>query len=510
MLAWRRLFLNIINIILATIFMALIVRKSLDYIHIVQLKKYENETYEVWINKNTSKAFNFKFLSRKNLRPFVFTNRAKRLFVLNFLLNAIVIIVLVLKFNSLNGSEISNIHRYFSFFMGVFIYIGLYLIQPLMVLISNYLIGGFETSINENFYKSAQEKIKNNKDLKVVGISGSFGKTSTKFIIDEILSASFQVLNTPESHNTPMGLSKVINNQLEDRHDVFIAEMGSMKIGDIKSLTDLVSPEIGVITSIGESNMETFINIDNITKTQYELIEGLSTEGIGIFNYDNEYIKKIADKTFKEKILYGLEEVENLDIYGEDIYYQDIGTRFTIKDKQGNQIKCRTKLLGIHNVYNILAGVSVGKSLGLNLEDMKEAIDKIEPFPHRMQTIRGEDNYIIIDDSANANPMGGKVALDVLSQFKDGNKIIVTPGMVDLGEMESDYNYDFGVQISKVCDYVILIDQFKTRDINRGLEDQNYNLENVYIVEDLAEAKSIVGKIVREGDIVLYENQLPC
>ena len=123
----------------------------------------------------------------------------------------------------------------------------------------------------------------------------------------------FKVLNTPESYNTPMGLSKVINNDLTHEHNVFIAELGARNIGDIKEVAELVQPKIGVITSIGPTHIETFKNIDNIMKTKYELIEELPTDGVAIFNYDNEYIKKLADKTFKEKILYGLEDIENLD-----------------------------------------------------------------------------------------------------------------------------------------------------------------------------------------------------
>src|SRR5690606_36449287 len=123
----------------------------------------------------------------------------------------------------------------------------------------------------------------------------------TKFITSTILKQKYKVLSTPESYNTPMGLSKVINNELTEEYQVFIAEMGARNIGDIKELAQLTKPKIGVITSIGPAHLETFKNIENIMKTKYELIEELSIDGIAIFNYDNEYVKKLADKTFKEK-----------------------------------------------------------------------------------------------------------------------------------------------------------------------------------------------------------------
>src|SRR5690606_33871908 len=121
-------------------------------------------------------------------------------------------------------------------------------------------------------YHKAQKKIETMENLHVIGITGSFGKTSTKFITGTILKEKYRVLNTPESYNTPMGLSTIINNELSDKHQVFIAEMGARNIGDIRELVELTKPKIGVITSIGPTHLETFKNLDNIMKTKYELI----------------------------------------------------------------------------------------------------------------------------------------------------------------------------------------------------------------------------------------------
>lgn len=157
-----------------------------------------------------------------------------------------------------------------------------------------------ENKINQGFYNSAQGKIKAREDLTVVGITGSFGKTSTKFIVGTILGERFNVLNTPESYNTPMGLSKVINNDLNDDHEVFIAEMGARNIGDIKEVAELCQPNLGVITSIGPVHIETFKNVDNIMKTKYELIEELPSDGVAIFNYDNEHLKSWPTKPLRK------------------------------------------------------------------------------------------------------------------------------------------------------------------------------------------------------------------
>ena len=285
--------------------------------------------------------------------------------------------------------------------------------------------------------------------------------------------------------------------------------MGAKKIGEIREVAQLAQPQIGVLTSIGPVHLETFKNIDNILKTKYELIEELPTDGIAIFNYDNEYIKKLADKTFKEKILYGMENTENLDIYADDIEVSELGSRFTLKDKEGNSVRCKTKLLGKHNIYNILAGACVGKALGLTFEEIARGIDRIEPIPHRLNIINPGTGIIVIDDAFNSNPIGSKAALEVISQFKEGKKIIVTPGMIELGEIEESANREFGVNIGKVCDYVILVGEKRTRPIYEGLMETNYNKSNIFTVNNLDEATVQIAKIAKPKDVVLFENDLP-
>jgi UDP-N-acetylmuramoyl-tripeptide--D-alanyl-D-alanine ligase len=255
--------------------------------------------------------------------------------------------------------------------------------------------------------------------------------------------------------------------------------------------------------------METFKNIENIMKTKYELIEELPTDGVAVFNYDNEHIKKLADKTFKEKMLYGLEDIEKLDMWADDIEVSELGSTFTLRDKEGNSIECTTKLLGKHNIYNILAGACVAKTLGLTFDEIKNGIARIEPIEHRLNIINPGTGIIIIDDAFNSNPIGSKAALDVLSQFKEGKKIIVTPGMIELGEMEESANKEFGVNIGKVCDYAILIGEKRTRPIYEGLMETNYNKENIFIVKNLDEASVQIGKIANPKDVVLFENDLP-
>lgn len=495
----------IIILLIIAIAIRFIAKRSLDSLHMVQLEGYDPEHYIKWIENNKEKAYSLKKNNLPIKKALVFTKRATRLFRLNLLLNAVVLAIPALLY-FLNQDS-------FPFLLDL-ILVGLlafvlYKFQALFIYLSAIIMKPVEESINMGFYTSAQKKIKAREDLHVVGITGSFGKTSTKFIVGTILSEKFNVLNTPESYNTPMGLSKVINNDLTPEHEVFVAEMGAKVIGEIREVAQLAQPKIGVLTSIGPVHIETFKNIDNIMKTKYELIEELPTDGVAIFNYDNEYIKKLADKTFKEKMLYGLEHTEKLNIYADNIVVSELGSTFTLKDNEGNSVECTTKLLGRHNIYNILAGACVSKALGLSFEEISRGIAKIEPIEHRLNIINPGTGIIIIDDAFNSNPIGTKAALEVLGQFKEGKKFIVTPGMIELGEMEESANREFGVNIGKVCDYVILVGEKRTQPIYEGLMETNYNKSNIFIVNNLDEATAYIGKLAKPKDVVLFENDLP-
>jgi UDP-N-acetylmuramoyl-tripeptide--D-alanyl-D-alanine ligase len=445
-------------------------------------------------------SYRTKYESKK---PIVYTQRAKRLYAMTLFL--VVIDFAITVFIVLLVSR--NLILYFPLWAGIqsilYYFLGYY------VLFANYLVKPIENKINKKFYYDASKKIKELNNIISVGITGSYGKTSTKFITATILEEKYKVLKTPDSYNTPMGISKVINNDMSDEYDIFIAELGATHIGDIDEVAVLTNPTIGLITSIGPCHLETFKSIDNIMRTKYELIERLPNDGTSIFNYDNEYVKKLADKTFKEKILYGIENIENTDIFATDIRVSETGSTFTLCINELGTIECKTKLLGKHNILNILAGCAVAKVLGLTLEQMAAGISKIESVKHRLELIDPGTGVIVIDDAFNSNPDGAKAALDVLDEFKDRRKIIVTPGMVELGEIEEEENEKFGEYISKVCDVVILVGEKRTAPIVKGFQKLKYSSENLFIVNSLDEASEILKSLTKVNDVVLFENDLP-
>lgn len=527
----------LIVVILATIVWGIgVYLRSKSYLHIIQLEGYKNTNYLDWIKNNKNKVYTkslillalitialafvwvatdntnlpivgtvlwsilivatIEFKKKPAKKELVFTPRAKRLLASN-----LVVILFAMTLGALLFLE--NLQ------MILVIATIVYILTPFAMYLGNILAIPIEKRINKHFYDMAYDKIRTFKDLNIVGITGSYGKTSVKFAASTILEEKFNVLKTPDSYNTPMGISKVINGTLSNEHEVFVAEMGARNIGDIKEMAHLAGPKIGILTSIGPTHLETFINIDNIMKTKYELIEELPPDGIAIFNYDNQHVKKLADKTFKEKILYGMDDIEALDIYATDIEVSELGLTFTLKDKDGNSISCATKLLGKHNISNLLAGAALGKALGLTFDEIARGILKVEPVPHRLQLMNPGTGVIVIDDSFNSNPISSKAALDVVSQFREGRKVIVTPGMVELGDQEEEANRQFGRYIAQACDYAILVGKNRTKPIYEGILEENFNKDNIFVVGSLDEGTQILQKILRPKDVVLFENDLP-
>ncbi len=473
-------------------------------LHLMQLEGYDVELYKKWISENSSKIYSLGSIIPSEKSPLVYTERATRLskmhekivmaafFILSFLI--------LISFNT--GDFIKVILLAIASVL-------VYLFIPHLMILSTIVMKPKEESINMGFYHAAQDKIKSFQNLKVVGITGSFGKTSTKFITSTILREKLNVQDTPSSFNTPMGLSKIINNELDETKDVFIAELGAKKIGEIKEVAELVQPTIGLITSIGMTHMDSFLTIDNILKTKYELIDALPPDGIAVFNYDNNYLKRLADKTIKEKYLYGLEDVSKLDVYAKDVSVNSDGSTFTLVINGAGEIECKTSLLGKHNINNLLGGATIAHILGISLEEIKSGIAKVEPIEHRLSLVKSPNGVTIIDDAFNSNPIGAKAALDVLDAFKTGKKLIVTPGMVELGDEEYEANKNFGRQIADVCDYVILVGKERTKPIFEGLVEKKFQQDKIFVVDSLNEATSVFGPLMQYGDVILFENDLP-
>ena len=381
-----------------------------------------------------------------------------------------------------------------------------YAVIAYLVYAAEFIEEPVEKHINAGFFKSAQQKLNERDDLIKIGITGSYGKTSTKFALRDILSVRYNVLATPSSFNTPMGVSSIVNNQLQRSHQVFIAEMGARHVGDIKEMVELVHPKYAMLTSIGPQHLETFGSINNIVNTKNEIMEGLPADGVGFFASDGEFCDRLFMKCDKEKYRIAYDPNRKPHMLISDVQVDTQGSKFTLTCSDGTYTRCHTRQLGRHNIQNIALAASVARRLGLTMEEIARGIRRIEPVEHRLQLIPGQ--ITVIDDAFNSNPSGSAEALNVLSGFS-GRRIIVTPGMVEQGEHEDKLNYAFGAQMPGKVDYAILVGPKHTQPIRSGMIEAGFDEAHIFTVSDLTEATAELRKLGRPGDVVLFENDLP-
>lgn len=369
-----------------------------------------------------------------------------------------------------------------------------------------------EMNIQAGFKRRANTRLRQLKrlhQLRVVGITGSYGKTSTKFILGTILGAKYDVLVTPSSFNTPMGICKVVNGDLAGHHEVFVAEMGARHRGDIRELVKFVEPAYALITAVGPAHLETMESIENIAKTKFDLARGTTLGGVVVVNGDNAYCVREAKTLDRDVLFYGSEFAPHLSAYSKDITIEGMETVFRLILPGDGELTCRTKLLGKHNVLNIVGAALLARRMGLDLDEIEVGISRIQPVEHRLQLINPGNGVLVIDDAFNANPEGAAMAIEVLGQFANYRKWIVTPGMVEMGSQSATIHETFGQQMASVCDRVILVGKMNSAMMMQGLMAAGFPQEHVYLARSLTEAQSMWQKELRAGDVLLLENDFP-
>lgn len=463
-------------VLFAFIFSLVFSLTDLIFIKNYQLEKYEIKKYL----KNISK-FNFSIGNKNKL---VFTNRAKRLIFSNFLIKLIIFLIIF--------AFLNKIWLFFAFFCLFFV------LSPVYIILSFALCLPVENLIKKRYIKKAKKKLKNCR-CKKIGITGSFGKTSTKDILYQILSQQFDVCATPKSFNTPMGVCKTVLEDLKETDEFFIVEMGARHCGDIDFLAKFVGVDFGIITPIGNCHLETFGNVENIKKTKYELCEN---SDIVVFNGKSKHTKRLYEK-------YGMRKYLVCDkkgfAYAKNIISGCDGSKFTLV-VDGKEIECTTKLLGKANIDNIVVASSMAYILGEDLLCINRAIEKIKQIPHRLELIKGHVN--VIDDSFNSNFDGFCEALEIMKNFP-GKKIVVSPGMIELGKEQLTKNYEIGKKIASVCDFFVIMNEFNKKFLLDGARDGGLEREKIFFAKTRQQQKEILKNILSEGDCVLFENDFP-
>jgi UDP-N-acetylmuramoyl-tripeptide--D-alanyl-D-alanine ligase len=385
------------------------------------------------------------------------------------------------------------------------------LLLPGLLLLCNYILWPYEAGVRLWYLRKAQKKLKQDeyKNLIRIGITGSWGKTSCKNILAKMLSAKYSVAASPSSFNTPMGFSKTVNNTL-DGQEVLIFEMGARYAGDIKYLCKLFKPRYGILTGIGPQHIDTMKTIEIIKRTKAALVQSLPKDvGVAVINGDNEKCREVfAELDLGGKFLSNITKAKDSAGWVEGIVVTQDGCEFMLHLDGANPVKCETKLLGKHNIENILMCAIMAHKLGVTVEDIAAKIAELSPTPHRLELVKAANGVLILDDSYNASVGGTVAALEVLALFK-GQKVVMTPGLVEMGARAEEENFKLGARLAKVADKVIIVNELNKQSIHDGLVSQGFAEGNIYFAKTLQDAKGIYSGFLKPGDVLLIENDLP-
>ena len=513
----------LVNVVLL-LFLIFFYQRTRHGLHILQLENYYNDRYAVWMKRYIKKLFSVKlialllipiiififkenivalilmivsyialiatFQKKKEKKAFVVTSRIKRMYITYLVL----FIIAAFFANTETYSVVLSILNLCAILVYPFVYIINVINKPI------------EKTIRKGFCKKAHKKLKEMPDLKVVGITGSYGKTSTKYIVNTILSQKYNTLMTPESYNTTMGVVRTINEKLTSTHQLFVCEMGAKYVGDIKEICDIVEPTYGLITAIGPQHLDTFKGIENVKKTKLELVDSIpDEEGIAFLNWEDENIRN--SKITKKSVKFGL--TKDADYYAENIEISEKGSIFDVVIPNKEKIRIKTRLLGELNILNIVGAVAIADKLGLTEEEIKIGAKYIRPVPHRLELKQNPNGSIIIDDAYNSNIRGAKMALDVLKSFESKKRICITPGIVELGDKSKEINKELGKKAAESSDFIILVGAEQAVPIYEGIKEEHYPQSQVFIAKNLDEALKKMNEIITRDSVVLLENDLP-
>jgi UDP-N-acetylmuramoyl-tripeptide--D-alanyl-D-alanine ligase len=472
-----------------------VVRLS-DALHIFQLEGYKRGRFLSWCRNNPRRAAFVTAPPAK--KPLVMTSRARRILIAAAVLTMVVVVLVDALVSA--SAPVEVVVELIAFAV-------LFLATPLVLVAADVLLSPLQGSINAMYLRRARAKLTSVRPV-VIAVTGSFGKTSTKFAIAALVGEPDEVLATPGSYNTPLGVCRTINEQLSTDHRFFVVEMGAYKKGDIAELCRFVKPTIGVLTSIGPAHLERFGSIDVIRKAKYEVVEGLGAEGVAVMNVDDPEVRALADATDRVSVVrYGVAPSTRPDVFASDVAIDRTGTTMTVHS-DGDSANVAAKLLGRYAVAHVLAGFAVARAAGASLDDTARRVPSIKPVEHRLQLIDGAGGITVIDDAYNSNPDGASAALDVLASMPATKRVVVTPGMIELGEMQAQANRDFGAHVARVADVAVFVARTNRDALVAGTSDASGDVE-IITVDTLDAATERLKTILAPGDVVLFENDLP-
>lgn len=441
-----------------------------------------------------------KLAGMKYKKPLVMTSRARRIYGVMALLSLIGIALLVF----FDPGRLSLPHIAFR---SAFAASALSCLSDVLTQFANWLLKPVEKIINNRYIADARRILASMPRLKIIGITGSYGKTSTKHYLHRILSEKYDTMMTPGSFNTTLGVVRTVREYLKPYNEVFIVEMGAKQPGDVREIAELVHPQVGIVTAVGPQHLESFKTIECVQTTKFELVDALPPDGLAIVNNDFEYIaNRWVDNVRTQR--YGV-KATGADWSVTSIDYTPSGSSFTLSSPEGRELNFTTRLVGECNISNLAAAIICAIHLEVPEDKIRYAVDRIEQVEHRLNLKRTAGGVNIIDDAYNSNPIGSAMALDVLSRLKTGRRIVVTPGMIELGDRQEELNREFGKKIAAAADVAIIVNEYNREAIRDGALEGGMDAADVKCVDSFAEAQRLLATMLSRGDTVLYENDLP-
>ncbi len=424
-------------------------------------------------------------------KPLVMTARARRLMACTMILAAC---MTSLQFFMLNRVVVSV-----SFLIPF--------LAPLVLLAGNLVVSPVESAIRAWYVHDAQRVISQYKPI-IIGITGSYGKTSTKFFTAHLLEAQYHTLMTPESYNTTLGICRVIRGQLGPEHEVFVVELAENEKGGFKRLLNLVPCAISAVTSVGLQHLEEFGSREAIQNTMRKFIAMPESGATVVLNADDATLSDIHNAAGKNVIRTSAAGCADAVLRAEHVQMNVDGLSFEIVSSTGERIPCKTMILGRHNVQNILIAAAIARELHMSWETIQNRIATLQAPPHRLKMLQSLGGTRVIDDAFNSNPSGFAMAMEVLASFP-ARRILVTPGLVSLGSAEEAENTEAGRRAASAADVVVLVGPKKTAPIREGLLSAGFPEKNITTVHSLDEVKRFMQTFVISGDTILFENDLP-
>lgn len=376
------------------------------------------------------------------------------------------------------------------------------LIFPLFYTFGLAIIMPFDLLAKTMIMSKVKKLVVSNQKVKIIGIAGSYGKTTMKNVIAQVLAEKYNVEPTPGNINTPVGTASWYLKNKKDNTDYLLIEFGEEYPRDNEKIAKIFPLDIVVVVGINEAHFERFENIETTAKAIFESVTFSKPDALVFLNSDDKNIMEFQHKFVGDKKItfYGRKNINNAKFDADKL-------RWSAEIADFGEVS--VPILGRYILSDIDATVKIGKLLGLSDDEITKGLSKIVPIKHRLEPIAGANDVLVIDDTYNGNPEGIREAIDLLAEFKTKRKIFLTPGMVEAGSKSAEVHKTIGEQLSKVADLVLLIETSSTPFIEAGLKSKNFPKEKIVWFETAEAAHESLKNILKKDDVILFQNDWP-